>query len=921
MSLYVEWRALIGPRFDHYQWWVQLTYGDDEHILDMSTTLTSTLAAAGTVVNVVSTGGGSPLDDFPSVGGLWIGPNNTGEAWEYVQYQSKTSTTFTSITKEPSTVREHSGIHTSGAEVRQWYVADTALGELSFTESLDATFTALTWQAQIRGVAFPQWALRNNHLCVIQTRTGPTADWAIQLVGVLDNPTVSDNYLGHAEWNVNIRSIEHAYGKTQIRGIRVGGFEIARYANIQGSTPLVMAVDERDSGEWTAAEPTFEPQKAADNDPSTLWIGERFIGSPNTIVFPNADTRNTGDLKFSQLYLNPHPEMPSGARWIELALMQGELVGYWIASANGSGAGSAITLKLPTDNSIESSGRKIIIAENVSVFRRLNPLAEPELLIDISETAEYAGGNPDFFDHLTATGGDMWIFNTDDEFADWHGRVAWGDGHWGGGSNWPQYSGSPTIPTTAYGTTITAPTAGQTIRYIHVTSGSLINGYWQVGKIKCAGYEIDDTTGVWLMLSFNGMGLKLLEGIEADNPDTGETLLLTTDGGASSAGLPATGTLWIAGEQITYSAKNDFGVVVTARAANSTVAAIHDAGDPVYLMFESAPTDAQLFTSLAWDRYLGTGAPEEFKVWRSSAATVRTPDDDGWEDDWTLVSEYDDYSDSDWLHTFGTSVRIRHVLLRIERMSVDPMRAKINEMRATLDPSVHYSTLWFANGADAFDVIEMALVQAGIAGAAVDHSGTSPTISETTTADADAWAVAVDIARYCGCQIIVERDSKITLRPNTLWTSTPTIGYTWDETNLGAIDITWTNGVGVSQVKVNWRSFDASEFGVEVYPAAEQPPGTVLEIDEARYTNASVAQAAAERIYIVNRYPTTIQITSADGLVTYRPGGIAEVNWQFHPDMQEIDRQILVKNTQHRIKDNQWYTTADHQQVEREAEN
>lgn len=718
--------------------------------------------------------------------------------------------------------------------------------------------------------------------------------------------------------------------------MRVGDLNMARYGTATASAALALAFDERANEGFTAAAPSLDAGSAIDDNLRTLWIAERFVGTPDPFLFPNGDvvsssgtpTGNGGNLRFSQVYVNPPASAGPGARWIELILVSSDLQAYWIASANGSGAGSAVTLKLPEDSQMASGGSKIIIAENAAVFRRLNPLAEPALLVDINETAEYAGGNADFFDHLTAAGGDMWIFHS--ESAQWHGRVAWGDGHWGGGSQWPQYSGSPAIPNVTYGTSNAAaltPDVGETIRYFYNSSGGHIHNYWEVSLVKEPGYDIDLTTGAWIMVSLPGLGLKLAEDIDDSEPGASDLLRITADDGYSTAGLPSSGTLLIGDEQITYSSETDEGVIVTSRGANSTTATGHDKGDLIYLMVSSVATDAHLIASLSWDRNGQSNVPEDFVVYRSSLATVRNPDEDDWEDDWTTIASVTGNTANTWSAT-SLNARIRHVLIKITEMSDDPSRPRLNEIRAILDPSVYFSTLWLANGVSSFDLIESILVtQAGFPGAAVVETGTPSVISENISADDSAWRLAADIAEYLNCKIVVERDSTITIHPNYLWIEDQAIGYTWDDTNLADVALTWSNGMGVAQVKQAWRSPDGAYSGVEVYPATPVPPGEVLEIGEVRYDNDPVftttspdAEEAARRRYIVNRYPVIIQIDSADGVHNYRPDGTAEIQWQFHADMQQIDRHGLVINVEHSIRNNQWYTSAEHQQIERESE-
>ena len=80
--------------------------------------------------------------------------------------------------------------------------------------------------------------------------------------------------------------------------------------------------------------------------------------------------------------------------------------------------------------------------------------------------------------------------------------------------------------------------------------------------------------------------------------------LAISDGATlSTNGLPATGTIQIGGEQLTYNNKTSSTINITARGANSTVAASHLATDPVYIIHASGQaTDAYALENHQMDR-------------------------------------------------------------------------------------------------------------------------------------------------------------------------------------------------------------------------------------------------------------------------------------------------------------------------------
>lgn len=913
MSYYVEWRALVGPRYNHYPWY-NLTYGST-NTLDFLTYTTNQVVAATANIEVPST------SFFVANSALWLAPNGSTESWEYVRYASMSGIAFGSLTRDLFDSAQ-TGLHTLGATVRQWYPIETDDGTFRLTEEMDGTFSAVTWRASIRGVRFPQWALRNNHLIVIQTRTSHLSPWSIQLVGVLDSPTVKDDWQDLAEWSVTIRSLDSLWTKQPVRGVRVGNLNVAKAGTATGSTPLVTAYEERGSGDFTKAEPTFDASQTIDGDLQTLWIADRFMGTPVNEA-ANGDPLNGDGVKFNQLYLNPPPGTPPGARWIELIMLGGSFRGLSIVSANGSGQNTAKQWDLTGNSGLDATPDykpRILLVEDQDIFSRLNPTAAADHIIEMSRVNN-DGARENFFTHLRAAGGDLWLRIA--QSGQWLSRVAWGDGNWNSvNDRWPQHSDAPNTPYPL--PTMNAPGVGQTIRYMHLTylPTNVPPGrqFWQIGFVKSPGYKINTSPDAWVQITLPGLGLKLLEDTTINQFQTGFLLKIGDDGGANTSGLPASGILQVGAHQFSYSSKTENGVVIDNSAANGTIVAVHNEGDLVYLVDSGTPTDGQLINSVGWNRYLGTNNPRNFTVRYSKLpGDVRNPESSDWQNDWIILAGFSNYNSNVW-SSGAIQIRAKHLLLQIERMTQDPSRPRMNEITAMLDSSVYHSNTWLGNTTGAFGVIRQVLVNAGFPTEAITTNGQSPALGETTTAAEKAWPVAVDLAEFANCQLVVGRDSRITIQNNLLWVGGQQVGFVWNRANAASVEATWRNGIGVSQVKLAWKQGNGAEGGEVVYPATAETLGDVLEIEELRYASSASAEAAAQRKYIVNRYPYTVQLESADGVPTFRPGGVCELNWQFNTEMQALRRFYVVTSADHSIEENQWYTSCTLQQIERLAE-
>lgn len=889
------WRLLIGPYFTQYPWYSHTT----GTVVDLAyaTTLSSAMTA-GSTSNISLASGTS----FPTSGGVWVGPVNFGEGWEYVVYSGKSSNTLTGIQRESSTIRDHNGAHASGSSVCVWYPITSDNGELSFTETMDETYSVITWTATISGFKFPQHVMRNNHIAIVQTNDAG-AGWANYLIGFVDSPSATGDHTNNSPWSMTIRTVDVLL-QAKVKPLRIGGLDLAKEGTATGSTPLVLAYDERATGDFTAAAPAFDASSTIDRNPKTLWIGERFMGHAITYPFPSADGTNDGGQKFNQIYVNPPPGVPNTLKWIELIQTNdtSPLQGIALNCADPTSGGDTYIWLLHSADTAE--GDLIILCQDEAVFRQYNPLASPKVIYE----------NYEFFRRMEPEGGELWLRLG--ELNLWLAHVAWGDKN--GGIHHED------APSPWSGPTVAAPGYDETLRYTHDNT-VLANAaaYWEVTKTRTAGYKWNTHPDQYVAIELPGLGLKLTENITASVPGVGDLLKISDSAGPSSSGLPASGTLQDGDEQINYSSKTDEGVIVSARGANSTTAAIHDIDDIIYNVEGGVPSDAHLLSTIAWDRNGGSIVPSRFKMWRSVLQTPRSPEEDDWENDWVQIgTEITGNTAYNYTYAMSPSLRCRHIMITTDLMTVDPARARFNEIYATIDNSAYDTSLWLDNGVTAADVIRQLVINAGLNTAVVIDAGSTSQLYDQTTADDVAWAVITDLAEFAGCRLSVGRDSKITVGDDVFWETFPSsVDYTWGNNNAVDVQPALRNGIGASQVKVTWRTPDSTSKGTEVYPSGTGSGfGQVTETKELIYPNSSAAQTAAKKRYHLARYPYEFTVNTAVNVQYSRPGEVHNVTWQYNRAGLTVTRKCLAKAIEHKLKGGTWLEALHLIQIEREAE-
>lgn len=873
----ISWRLYIGPHYDDYDW---SGHNVGNSLSTPETTTTSGINGSSTSFTV------SDGTNFPtSNGACWVGPNGSGQGWEYMPYTTRSGTSISGVTRESSSDVDHNRIHTVGATVHLWYPVTSNNGTLTLNEEASENLATVTWSASVSGVLAPHYVMRPGHIVVVTTATDGGAH-TIFLLGFLDSPQITDNGDETAEWSFNIVSSAQILSQIEADGYRVGENRLSRDAS--GTTALVLNFDERASGDYTKAEPDLTATSVTDDDDSTLWIAERFKGTTIWLGTTNSDPENYSVTRFSQLYLNPPTSAGAGARWIELRAIGGDNhEGFAIYRADSvldyvewqyTGPGSM------------NEGDSIFLVEDEATFTRLNPHATSVAIYEF----------PEWFDGIDPTGGEVWLRIP--QLNQWWARMRWGHGD--------GYIDHPDMPSRNWGgSNITAPATGETMRYLFNVTTGFASDYWETGMTRHAGYDLDKTNSEWVMITFPGLNLTLADDITASNPTGSEFLYINgTNGKYSVDGLPSSGTLIIGDEQIAYTSKSTSSGYVSGltRGANSTTAAAHNADDEVYLLDGSTQTDAFALNEIGWSRAGGTIYPKSFKVYTTNIIdNIRTPDVSDFTDDWTLRATVTAHATSSYSLALA-NLRVRHALIEIFEMTTDPARPRLNEFYGIMSPSYHDSSLWRSLPTDVDILIEAIAEDAGIPSNAIVTTTGLPVMDNIETQNGgDVWTLISDMAEFAGIVITIGRDSRLHITDDTFWDGTISTAVTWTRSNATQVKMLDRPMRKIAQVELPWRTADGATTGTSVYPATAGV-GSKVELNETIYANASAADYAAQRWYFLNTHQREFVVDVAGDGNAYRPRVAHAINWQFHLDHVAVTRDALIVGTSHTLSNGTW---------------
>jgi hypothetical protein len=843
-------------------------------------------------------------------GGVWVGPNGTGQGWEYVAYTNWSGTTLQNCVRESGTYREHNGVHTSGAPVYAWYPINTDLGEMTITRRTNREYSASYWEATFKGVMAPIWLLRNDHLIVVQYRTTPTDTWKNLLFGFIDGPVVRDDYNHEAPFTLKISSVHKILLQQEAAGIRMGDMNIARFGQATSSEPLGSAFKERYSGDYVAAEPTFEAANALDPDLTKMWIADRRVGT--------ALTRRAQD-RVTQMYLNPHVGRGPAYKWIEVTVNNnfGGVLSVYDPVANASYKLDFGSVSFGT----EVTGT-LIITSDPYTFVRENPAHRADGIIDLGEQ----GTESVFLDHCLPVGGAIGC-------GDYSGGALTFIACWGTVTGVPSgwTDGGPTGYFWTGTNSIDAPAAGYVMRLRHnytLSGGEDSANEWYTDIYDHPGYMPDEVgDDAWLAVYMPGMELFLRDDVSSG---AGQTLYIVDgDGNPSTDGLDSSGTIQVGDDQITYTGKT------TSTLTGCSVGAAHKVGDKVYAVENGVATDAHSLKTIKLISPAVSGSPiknEDFIV-RYSRVVARTPSQSEHEQDYTSpyggAFTVTGNAAITYSYTFSPTVRAKSLIFEFKDTYPSWGRPRVTQVQALVESTKYNSLLWI-NGSPSPTrevVLQRILSNSGLPALSYSVDGSlidSITLDGLSTGHEYAWDVLSDFSDLTGAFVDVSLDSKLYLTESDVWRIafdgyTPFKTFTRD--TVAAVEFVAHGGNRVSQVQLEWNYPSGAEGGTTYYPATPDTRGAPAKMGPLIFVSESAAQLAARKRYVLTKYPYTVLIELAEGDLTIAPGQVIRLSgFTFHDEHGSgMTRFFLVTAVDHQLKDFGMVTVISGAQIDREV--
>ena len=892
MGKYLEFQAFIGPEFLAYGNAALYTYHLAAAMAQDATAALDYETNVGTIFNsgdtsLVTTNNAGLYGAFPTAGGLWVGPNGASQGWEHVSYTGRTTYTFTGLTRESLTYREHNGVHSVGAEVRFWYPIESDNGMFHFTDELEQEFQARHWRFQLGGFTLPHSLLRRNHLVAVVRRTVPGAAWTLFALGITDMAQIRDDFERKGEWVLHANSVHGICEATTIHGVHIGDVNVAPYGQAQSSAPLGSAFKELLSGDYVSAQPDFSAQSAVDDDNDTLWISDYMVGTQVT-----TDATWHGP---TQLYINPHLGRGPAYKWVELTNFSTNSQNLHVYDPD-----TADDYVLDFDDfAVDSGDYRVILTDDPVTFARENPGHQADLIVDVTGLSF----GSDFMKHCNPVGGAMAIY----ESTGFTRPIMWGNVDVGAVEDFWELSPSQWI-----GTAIAAPGYGQTIAYDHdhvdVPSEDSKNR-WDVLDYGTPGYTPrPDNAYAWWAVYLPGLGLVLRDDVSA-----GAATIYVVDGAGepSTEGLPSSGTLQVGSDQFTYTGKQ------SDRLTGVSGMLAHSAGDTIYVVENGIATDGYPVEFVKLRRFGGTIYPKEF-IFRWSRVLARLPNSSDHEEDYN--SPYGGYyhpttgSTADYLMTMASlgdldpTVRMRTILIEFRKMTTEPACARLNELQAIVDTG-HFSIDFFLESpANAGQAIFNFFVAAGIHPGSVSYIGVTVSLQRSfRTARERAWRAVVDFADMCGLFVNVGRDNRIVITDNVFY-STAVSGYaadyTWDEDDVVYVDKVARTVDGVGQFRIEWESPDGNDSGTEVYPSSVGTRGEIVDIGPYIFADAAAAQLSARKRYFLAQAPDYVVVELDDIDLTIQPGEIFNLSWLFPGETSSLNRLYMIVGVDLKVEQN-----------------
>lgn len=898
---------------------------------DASTTLSSDIDFSDDSIPVASTTG------FDK-GFIVIHPNGTGESYELITYDSKTSTTFDDIRRFYS--EPEGSMHSSGATVSEWReVTTNIIGTLGLEISQDDEIG--DWTVSLNGTGYDSTLFQPGRAFLALVRYRPSSgsmsswtDWGIMFIGYLQDIEVTGTWKQDNPWTAKVEGLSYYANSGSLgSGVSYGLEDIADGKTVTVSSYLTEVYQEQDALEFIGT-PDLNGDKIVDGDMATLWISD---GEPA----PTIETTMASYGCINEVYVRPEPWMPDDLQWIEIHHRPGDPDGIWMDRLTVCTSTTVWqetnwdpAAWVPVNNHLGLGGLRmtqvgdndsfIILTSNKPAFLAYFPNCQVEVVDWRGLQKGTFTLNPD---------GDLICLR-------WNGcdtyDVIWYDN---GRSSWNLYDfvggGSYyySLPGTNYsgwtGAMITLPPAGhsfrhdptgnkaspQTIAYFEEDEDHPTPGYTITGEPEWAYVDLG-TIGITLSAQL-AIGVTT----EATFGDSG-TLGLT-DG---------PGYVKIDSEIIKYDAIDRINNKITGltRGQEGTSDATHPADSVVYQYENGAETNNHLVTSIMWRRkpvftttyaplpQKGWIVPTHFDVYVSIYDTgFPTPDDaewddglgsGGWEDWWDRVASVRNYGQTMWQITNLEALRARTVMITFMGMT-DGGRVKLNEFNIyaltgsiTTDGEVDGDWESGYSGAIISDVLQTWL---SVPEANIDLLCDGMQVYTLDVSRDRISSVLSDICKSSATVVRFMLDNTIEYDWDPLYPlgSWPDVYFEWDRDSAREIRYNMQSKNKVAQVVLNVSARAIEESFSVSFPLTALALGEIMEInEELLITTEDEARVFAEAIYRKESMADTVTIVPVGIAEWAYPGQRHTVTYEFDEAGTYLEGQnVVVTNVSHTI--------------------
>lgn len=852
-------------------------YGYD---VSAETTLTADMDEDSDSAQVASTA------DFRSAGGAYIEAHAADEVDEFVTYDSKTSTTLDDLTRD-LLGENQSGVHTTGAAVKQWIEVTERITGLDL--NWQRAGNVVSWSATLRGLNYNSSLFRRDNTIMAKVSFYPDSEggnWTSPVVlffGHIAGKNVDDDYRQGREFTLKVEGVQEYLSASDVDAKRFGRNNLAENRPVTASSTLQDVLLEAESGEFTGA-PSVEAGNVVDGNKSTLWISH----SVPDVTVESKGSLGSFDVKIVEVY----PRHLVGSehwkyQWFEILIGNQRIdtkyqLSYILTSQSGwpgwrffRHGGPAME---PGKSWIFCANRRKFdeafaigkYAQIIDCNRQLFPLAGSLLHLVKSFTWSQHGNHGEHSSDLVGWGSGFYNYSWPD------------DKQWTGG--W-----------------VSLPDYGHSIRRTPTMSTDTHTAAdWTEEEYPLPGRHASPTSE-WVSVELPIMTATLSAELTAGYTAYAE---LTNLDGLTESGRVQLDLEWI--DYTSLDRENDR-IVGLTRGVGGTSDVTHNAGTTVYQVEDDVATNHLRINNVAWRRrvvYDGSTlvVPEDFSIWYSNEASPDYPETGYPGSDWARICIAHGWDDPEFVHHFSV-VRARHVMLFIREMS-NSGRAKVNEFEVyeagvTIDGVTDTAAIFDVGG-----VVEYILTElVGMDGDKVTiEDDTAPFLS-LTTGKANALNLLDDLGQKTNCVLVCELDGSVTWESDPRYPlyTLPQIAVEFGRGTLIRAAPTWGHGIRASQVIVNARDGVSGQQFTGYYPPEAGPTGSPQVVEDVMLGSSQQAQRLAEMRYkyIQGALQMLLEAKGTgedplNELPLLRPGSLVTLTWNLDQIGDQFDHKPFI---------------------------